>query len=143
VVRVALVGGGVRADDVVVLHDALAATLVGPIRERGAHTVWHVQIAGPAGGRLVSEALRFMREYTSGVDAYLLTWDEDAGHGVVAHEIGALMPSVGVLAAKDVVGAGESSADLAWGCLLADVVHGDRWESVGGRVHVRPVVAAR
>jgi hypothetical protein len=138
----ALLDADVRADDVVVLHDALAAVMAGPIRERGAHTVWRVQLAGPGGERLVSEALRFLREYTSGVDAYVVTWDEDSGRGVVAHEIGALMPSADVLAAKDVVG--ESSAeDLAWGCLLADVVHGDRWESVGGRVHVRPVVAAR
>jgi hypothetical protein len=135
-------GADVRPDDVVVLHDALAAALAGQIRERGAHTVWHVQLAGPAAQQAVSEALRFLRDYTSGVDAYLVTWDEDAGHGMVAHEIGALMPSVGVLAAKDVVGE-TSAADLAWGCLLADVVHGDRWESVGGRVHVRPVVAAR
>jgi hypothetical protein len=137
-----LLRGDVAADDVVVFCDPLTAALASAVRERGAHTMWHVRIADPEESAEAAEALRFMRDYTEGVDAYLVTWEEDTGRGVVAHEIGALMPSADVLAAKELLGS-EEGDDLAWGCLLADVVHGDRWESVGGMVHARPVVAAR
>src|SRR4051794_1581569 len=37
-----LMGRGVRADDVVVLHDPLSAVLAEAVRSRGAHAVWEV-----------------------------------------------------------------------------------------------------
>jgi hypothetical protein len=34
-----------------------------------------------------------------------------------------------------------ADGDLAWGSLIADVVHDDRGERVGGTRHPRPIVA--
>jgi hypothetical protein len=133
----ALVGDGVRPEDVVVLHDALTTVLVEAIRERGAHAVWHVRVQA---GRhaAVEQALEFLRGYTAGVGAYVLTWTEPAGD----HDIAALIPSLGVLTAKR-TDRGAGAQELAWGSVLAEIVHADREEMVGGRLHARPAVAAR
>jgi hypothetical protein len=124
-----LVGDRVRPDDVVVLHDALTAALAQAIRERGAHVVWHV----PAGAQSPSEAWDFLRRHTAALDAYLT-----AREGLMA----ALMPSPDAVAAMEVPMGGRYDT-VAWGCLLADVVHDDRHEHVGGRRHARPDVAPR
>jgi hypothetical protein len=141
----ALVGRGVGHDDVVVLHDALTAMLAQAIRERGAHVVWQVQTGvaprEPAG----SAAWAFLRRYTPGVDAYVVTWLEPQRGGVAAESIAALMPSADMVAAKEIT-AGSASRrrhNLAWSSVLADVVDADRGESVGGTLHPRPAVAAR
>jgi hypothetical protein len=56
------------------------------------------------------------------------------------------------MAGADAVAANEQTTDasargwdeqLGWSRLLGDVVRADREEHVGGRVHVRPAVAAR
>jgi hypothetical protein len=141
----ALVGAGVGHDDVVVLHDALTAMLVEAIRERGAHAVWHVQM-GVAPRDAAGEAWTFLRRYTPAVDAYLTTWSEPTGRGVLAERIAALMPSADVVAAKEIAAA-DAAADrrhnAAWSSVLADVVHADRGESVGGTLQARPAVPAR
>jgi hypothetical protein len=141
-----LVGRGVGHDDVVVLHDALTAMLAQAIRERGAHVVWQVQ-AGGAPGRAAAgtAAWTFLRRYTPGVDAYLMTWLEPQRGGVLAESIAALMPSADVVATKEVTAGGGSDRrhNLAWSSMLADVVDADRGESVGGTLHPRPAVAAR
>jgi hypothetical protein len=36
-----------------------------------------------------------------------------------------------------------AAGELAWGCVLGEIVHADRGELVGGRMHARPTVAAR
>jgi hypothetical protein len=51
------------------------------------------------------------------------------------------MPCAGILVAKDLDA--RLDDELGWTSLLADVVHNDRDETVGGTRHVRPLVAAR
>lgn len=145
----ALMGAGVCPDDVVVLHDSLTAMLAEAVRGRGAHAVWHVQIGG--GGHAdvaISQALDFLRRYTSGTDAYVITARRRVGPETEVEEIVALMPSAGLVDTKEVVAAGPSGRDdsyqgLGWISMLADVVSGDRNERVGGRLHPRPDVPMR
>jgi hypothetical protein len=61
-----------------------------------------------------------------------MTWD---------HGFAALMPCAGLCVAKDLDA--RLDDELGWTSLLADVVHSDRDETVGGMRHARPVVAAR
>lgn len=124
-----LMAGRVRPDDVVVLHDALAAALARAAREGGAHVVWQL----PPGAPSPTDALRFLRDYIATMDAYVT-----ASEGLIA----ALMPSPDAVAAKEVP-PGARYETVGWCCLLADVVHDDRQEHVGGRRRPRPAVAAR
>jgi hypothetical protein len=135
----ALVGEEVGPDDVVVLHDPLTAVLAQAIRERGAHAVLHVGI-GPAPMEAgAGEAWSFMREYASPIDAYVTVWCEPVRRGPVVQRIGALIASADVVAAKEIEAwPVEPYQELAWSALLADVVHTDRDETVGGRfIHGR------
>jgi hypothetical protein len=65
---------------------------------------------------------------------------------MLAERIAALMPSADVVAAKEIAAA-DAAADrrhnAAWSSVLADVVHADRGESVGGTLQARPAVPAR
>jgi hypothetical protein len=131
----------VRRGDVVVLHDLLSAALAQAIRDGGGHALWHLRIAAPARGARSEEAWSFLRGFTSGVDAYLLSWSARGGRGGPVQRITALVPSARLAFAKEVTGRG--SEDLAWASLLADVLDHDRLECVGGTLHVRPTVAAR
>jgi trehalose synthase len=132
----ALVARSVHAGDVVVLHDPLTAALSAAVRDQGAHVVWELRVAGGRHEPTVEEAWRFLRAYTSAVDAFLVA------RGGVVRQVAALMPSAGVLSAKLIQG-GQESDDLAWSSILADVVHDDRGEHVGGTRHPTPAVAAR
>lgn len=120
-----LVGTYVHPGDVVVLHDTPTAALALALRERGAHAVWRAR-PGPATSALVDLL-------TGGMDAYV-----DARPGQMV----AVMPAPGTVVAKQVPAGGALDAD-GWNALLADVVHGDRAEHVGGTRHARPGVAAR
>jgi hypothetical protein len=145
----ALIGRAVGSDDVVVVHDALTALLVQAVRERGAHTVWHVHVprsGAPDGARAVREAQDFLHGYTAAVDAYIMTWPQPAGRGRLLERVAAAMPSCDVVATKEVAVAEDPDAPrrtLAWRTALADVVTDDRAGHVGGTVRVRPSVAAR
>jgi hypothetical protein len=111
-----------RLDDIVVLHHPLTAAVAEPIRDRGAHAVWHViapTVPAPA------------------IDAYVMTRRTVDGAQVVA----ALMPRAGIVAAKEIRGV--PYGDVGWSSLLADVVRTDREECVGGTLHARPAVAPR
>jgi len=121
----------VRPEDVVVLNDPLSAALAQAVRERGGHALWHVRFAAPRGAQ-AEEAWDFLRGYTSGVNAYLVS---------SPRRIVAIVPSPGAGFAKEITGTG--SDELAWASLLSDVLENDRQECVGGTFHVRPVVAAR
>jgi hypothetical protein len=141
-----LVGPGVAGDDVVVLHDPLTAVLAQAARERGAHVVWHLQAgaASPAEG----EAWAFMEPYTPTFDAFVMTWQQPLSHGRTAERIAALMPSADLLAASEIAlttpeEALERRHNLGWSSVLADVVHADRDERVGGTRHPRPAVPGR
>ncbi|MEA2277556.1 MAG: hypothetical protein QOI62_400 [Solirubrobacteraceae bacterium] len=137
--------GAVGPDDVVVVHDALTALLAQALRERGAHAVWNVTIVAPAHEQGASAARTFLRSYTSPMDAYVMTWAGEAAHGAQVERIAALMPSADVVAAKEIpmpYADGEPRL-LGWSTVLADVVHGDRDESVGGTLRPRPAVPMR
>jgi hypothetical protein len=137
----ALMGEEVGLDDVVVLHDSLTAVLAQAIRERGAHAVLRMSVGPARGDAMVEEARAFMRPFTAGVDAYLVTWTESAARGRVVARVAALMPSPDVVAAKEI--RPQESGDVGWASVLADVVRSDRGECVGGTLHARPTVAAR
>jgi hypothetical protein len=137
-----LAGDDVRPGDVV-FHDALTVLLSQAVRENGAHAVWHVRIAAPRQAGAAESAMDFLRTYTSAVDAYIVSWTPQAARGAPARELAALLPAVGVMTAKE-IGDPQAADDLAWGSLLADVVHADRDERVGGTLHrPRPTIAAR
>ena len=138
--------GAVGPDDVVVVHDTLTALLAEALRERGAHAVWHVSFAPAPSPAAVAAARTFLRRYTSLMDAYVMTWSPPAGRtGAVVERIAALMPSTDAVAAKDIPAtyAGGEPRLLGWSTVLADVVHGDRAETVGGTRHPRPTVPLR
>jgi trehalose synthase len=141
----ALVGRSVGPGDVVVLHDPLTAMLAGAVRERGAHAVWYVEMSAGPPGAAVGEARLFLSEYTSAVDAYVMTWAGPVEHRLRVERIAALMPSADAIAAREVEAgdAGDRYHHVAWSSLLAHVVEGDRDETVGGTLHARPSVAAR
>jgi hypothetical protein len=80
----------------------------------------------------VREALAFLRQFTSGLDAYVM---RSAVH------VTALMPSADIVADAEVHG--DPYRDVGWGSMLAAVVHADRDETVGGTRHARPAVSAR
>jgi trehalose synthase len=136
-----LVGQDVRPDDIVVMHDPLAAMLAQAVRERGAHAVLRLRI-GPTGDEPVARQARaFLRRFTDALDAYVTTSPHAVGHGTLGARIAALMPGPAALAAKDLPE--DDYGPVAWCCLLADVVLEDRDERVGGRLHPRPAVAPR
>jgi hypothetical protein len=137
-----LVGDRVRPDDVVVLHDALTTVLVQAIRERGAHAVWHVRVPTGPHAAAVENALTFLGAYTNGVGAYVLSWTGRTADGRPEQRIAALIPALGVLTDTHVA-TDPAAGELAWGCVLGEIVHADRGELVGGRMHARPTVAAR
>jgi len=137
------VAPAVRPEDVVVLHDTLSVALAQAVRERGGHALWHVRIAAAPRGAESEEAWSFLRGYTSGVSAYLVSWSTRGRPGRAVRRIAALVPSSGVGFAKEITDPSPASDELAWASLLTDVLEHDRLECVGGTVHVRPVVAAR
>ena len=134
----------VEVDDVVVVHDALSAIVVQAVRERGAHAVLRVRVAG-ASGPTARRALEFLRRFTPGIDAYVLTWLHRGPRGGVVESVGAAMPSAGIVAAKEFPTrfAGGQPRRLAWRMALAEIVRSDRGECVGGTLRPRPTVAVR
>ena len=132
--------GTVRPGDVVLLNDSVTALLAGAVREQGAHAVWYVAMP-PAGRRAsAAEARQFLDRYIAPLDAYLISRRRSLGRGRTVDRIEALMPSARVVSAKE---SEASRDDLGWPAALADVVHADREETVGGTLHARPAVAAR
>jgi hypothetical protein len=140
-----LIGRSVGPDDMVIIHDALTALLVEAIRERGAHAVWHVRVTAPTREAAAAQARAFLDDYTSSVDAYMISWSQPAGAGWPVDRVAALMPSAGVVAAKEIPieHAASGARDVALRSVLADVLHADRDEAVGGTLHARPAVPPR
>ena len=133
----ATIGGSVRADDVVVLHDALAAVTAEAARERGAHVVWRIDARVAPARAPALDAWDFMRPQARGVDGYVGEWILS---DFAPKRIGAVVPSTGTVAAHDV---GPRHARVGWTTALAELVQADRHETVGGTVHARPAVAVR
>jgi hypothetical protein len=133
----ALIGRAVAADDVVVLHDAVAGVTAQAARERGAYVIWRIDSARVRAPRGASDAWAIMRPHEHGVDGYIGEWLEP---GAAPGRIGVAVPSTGAAAAREV---GERHAPVGWSSALADVIGSDRHEMVGGTVRARPVVAIR
>jgi trehalose synthase len=133
----------VAPDDVVVVHDPVSAMLVQPLRERGVHTVWHTRVAAPLPATDAGRS--FLHRFTTGLDAYLATWSEPSADGTMVERIVALMPSADLVAGREIPAAFASGEprQIGWSSVLAEVVHGDRDETVGGTRHARPKVPAR
>jgi hypothetical protein len=140
----ALIGERVAPGDVVVLHDALTVSLARPVRDRGAHAIWHLR--APRGPQAPSAraAQAFLSPHTAAVDAFVVAWEERGPH--VKH-VAALLPAAGLVDVKDTAaGASRATARrlaLAWSSILGDVIDTDRDDRVGGTLHVRPAVAPR
>jgi hypothetical protein len=130
----ALIGDTIAADDVVVLHDVLAAITAEAARGRGAHVIWRIDAAASA---TAGEAWAFLRPHEHGVDGYVGEWLEP---GDAPGRIGAIVPSTRAVPARHV---DTGHAPAGWGGALAQVVQSDRYETVGGTVHARPMVAIR
>ncbi len=139
-----LFGVGVEVDDVVVVHDALSAIVIQPARERGAHAVWRIRVAGGPGSE-PRRALEFLQRFTTGIDAYILSWQERGARGELIESVGAALPSAGMVAAKEFPArfTGDEPRRLAWRMALAEIVRSDRGERVGGTQRPRPAVAPR
>ncbi|MGZ4480657.1 MAG: hypothetical protein ACXVY5_00495 [Gaiellales bacterium] len=134
----------VRPDDVVIAHDARTLRFSEAVRERGGHAVFRFR-AGYVPTASAQAALELLAEMPACIDAYLLSWREDRGHGEVVERVVAAMPAAGIIAAKEFpLGvAGEDPRPLAWRMAVAEVVRTNRLEAVGGRLHAKPAVAAR
>jgi hypothetical protein len=141
----ALVGSQVAPGDVVVANDALTALLAQAVRDRGAHAVWHIHVVAPNRDVATRAAREFLEPFTTGFDAYVMTWEEPAPHGRVVERVAAAIPSAGMVAAKEIPArsAADEPGRMAWNSALAEVVQEDRDERVGGRLHPRPQVAGR
>jgi hypothetical protein len=141
-----LVPGGVRAGDVVILHDPIAAALAPAIRERGAHTVWRTSVGRWQGN--AAAAWHFLHRSNPALDAYVMTSRPRSHASSARARIAAYIAAPGVLSAKEVdaggaVGLDSGYDEIGWTTLLADVVSGDRAERVGGTERARPSIAAR
>jgi hypothetical protein len=143
--RCGLFEAGVGDGDVVVAHDALSALLIEAVRERGAHAIWRLCLRGSSSTSGARQALEFVRRFTPGADAYVITWRERRPRGEIFESVAAAMPSAGILASKEFPSraAGVEPRRLAWRMALAEIVRSDRGESVGGTLQPRPTVAAR
>ncbi|HEV7529078.1 MAG TPA: hypothetical protein VGO29_09295 [Solirubrobacteraceae bacterium] len=139
-----LLGDGVQAQDVVVVHDALSALVSQAARQRGAHVVWRFRVASRSQPAR-QDALQFLQRFTPGVDAHVTTWLQRDSHGELVQRVAAALPAAGMLATKQFRTrfTGEQPRRLAWRMVLAEVVRSDRGECVGGTLHPRPSVAAR
>lgn len=132
---------GVAADDIVVLHDAVSAVLTGPLREQGAHPVWHLRpeaLRGPAWSTL--------ERHAAGLDGCILSWTHVLDDGEVVERAVAMIPAAGVLATTEVLSrgsGGDAAHELAWRRALAGVVSTGHAQHVGGTQHVCPTVAPR
>jgi hypothetical protein len=134
----------VRPDDVVIAHDAPTLRFSEAVREHGGHAVFRFR-AGYVPTASAQVALELLAQMPACIDAYLLSWREDHGHGEVVERVVAAMPAAGIIAAKEfALGfTGEDPRPLAWRMAVAEVVRTDRLEAVGGRLHAKPAVAAR
>lgn len=138
--------GRVAPGDVVVLHDCFTVSLAAPLRERGAHAVWHLRMRSGSRVPCVRAAMAFLDQGgAAAVDAVVI----DEWEGVDGKErVTALVPAAGLLDVRAISASGGDAArarrvGLAWTSLLGDIVEEDRTDHVGGTIRARPVIAAR
>ncbi|HEX3906884.1 MAG TPA: hypothetical protein VHW92_03040 [Mycobacteriales bacterium] len=138
-----LLGSEVRAGDVVVLHDPIAAALADAVRARGAHAIWWLPVERLADA--ADEVWALAHCMRPRVDAYVTAWQRRGPSGADRASVAAFMSGPDVVYAKELAagGAQRGYSQLGWTSLLAEVVCEDHDEHVGGRLHPRPVVARR
>jgi hypothetical protein len=138
-----LLGSEVRAGDVVVLHDPIAAALADAVRARGAHAIWWLPVERLADA--ADEAWVLAHCTPPRVDAYVTAWHRSVPGGADRASVAAFMSGPDVVYAKELAaeGADRGYGQLGWTSLLAEVVCEDHDEHVGGRLHPRPSVAPR
>jgi hypothetical protein len=136
-----IVGEEVGSGDVVVLDDPLGLVLAPALRERGAHAVLDVRPGSARGRAAVGAAAPVLRRCGGALDARVMIWREPGRAG--AKRIAALITSGDVVAAKEITARGSHPDEICWTTMLAEIVELNHGETVGGRMHVRPTVAAR
>jgi hypothetical protein len=136
-----IVGETVASGDVVVLDDPLGVVLAPAVRDRGAHAVLEIRPGSARRMASVSRAEPLLRRCAAAVDARVMTWRELGQSG--ARRIAALISSEDAVAAKEITARGAHPEEICWTTVLAEIVELDRSETVGGRMHARPTVAAR
>jgi hypothetical protein len=136
-----IVGEAVGSGDVVVLEDPLGVVLAPALRERGAHAVLEVRPASARGRASIGAAAPLLRRCGAAVDGRVMVWQGRRRGGDT--RIVALITSEDVVAAKEISARGSHPDEICWTTVLAEVVELGRLETVGGRLHARPTVAAR
>jgi hypothetical protein len=138
-----LLGSEVRAEDVVVLHDPIAAALAEAVRARGAHAIWWLPAERLADA--ADEPWALAHRTRPRVDAYVTAWRRRGAGGADRASVAAFMSGPNVVYAKELATeeAQRGYSQLGWTSLLAEVVCEDHDEHVGGRLHPRPGVARR
>ena len=135
----------VAPGDVVVLHDCFTVSFAAPLRERGAHAIWHLRRRTGSQLPCARAAMAFLDQGgAAAVDAIVI----DERQGFDGEErITALVPAAGLVDVRQTSRGGDAArarrAALAWTSLLGDIVEEDRADHVGGTIRARPVVAAR
>ena len=140
-----VLGERVRPGDVVVLHDSFTVSSAAALRDRGAHTVWHLRGQSGSAAAGVRAAVALLdRSGPTAVDAVVV--DERVRSGG-PERVAALIPASQHLDIREVhLGRDAARAQrqaLAWISVLGDIVEEDRADHVGGTIQARPVVAAR
>jgi hypothetical protein len=136
-----IVGEAVGSGDVVVLDEPLGVVLAPAVRERGAHAVLEILPGSARRQATVGAAERILRRCGAAVDARVMILRGRGGEGT--KRIAALITAEDVVSAKEVTARGSHPDEICWTTVLAEIVELDRTETVGGRVHPRPTVAAR
>jgi hypothetical protein len=136
-----IVGDEVGSGDVVVLDDPLGVVLAPALRERGAHAVLEIRPGSLRSRASVGAAAPVLHRCGAAVDTRVMIWRERGRSG--AKRVAALISSGDVVAAKEITARGSHPDEICWTTMLAEIVELDRSETVGGRMHARPTVAAR
>ena len=103
----AMAGDRVLTGDVVVLHDALTAVVAEAVRERGAHVVWEVKVSQ---GAPVRQVWDFLRDATSAIDAFAMSWEGPGHEGRAVERLAAVMPGADAVATTEIATAPRSAS---------------------------------
>jgi hypothetical protein len=136
-----IVGHAVGSGDLVLLDDPLGLVLAPAVRERGAHAVLEVRPGSARARASVGAAAPVLALCGGALEARVMVWQERGRAG--ARRIAELVTSGDVVAAKEITARGAHPDEICWTTMLAEIAELNHSETVGGRMHVRPTVAAR
>lgn len=92
---------GVRAGDVVVLHDPQTAGLVARLRERGAHVVWRCHVGADRTNEHTERAWSFLRPFIEPAQAWIFSRREYAPDWLPSAGVVAIPPSLDPFSPKN------------------------------------------